>query len=65
MDSFKNVAFLYFAPGYKQCTTCRHMTNIICELKATDKIVGEDLKGECSGYRFSIIKAFKKVWRIK
>ena len=57
----QNIGFMFCEPGYEQCRTCRHMPKATCIAPLDGYIIGEDLLGECSGYRWSFIKWIKGI----
>jgi hypothetical protein len=66
MQTINNLGFLDIEPWWHQCSTCRNRTNSltsICQAKVKQHIVGQDLKGECSGHRWSFIKWIKRIGR--
>jgi len=66
METIRNLAFIFDRPNHKECSKCRFM-NLCCDARLRGFTRGFDLTGigHCSGYRFSFIKAFKRLWRIK
>ena len=58
----ENLMWMFDKPNLKQCKTCRFMPNKLCDARLRGLIVGAaDLSGDCSAYRFSLIKKIKRI----